>query len=213
MQSQPKTSLWMAGAFSAAICLAGAMLVTFGTGLEGISAALAATARLGFMFFLPAYAGSSMVALFGPAFLPLKRYGRELGLAFISVLTVHLSLVTWLCLIGEAPGRSTFILFGIGVICAYAIALLSLGGLRKAVGPGVWWLVRVLGMNYILYAFAIDFLNSPLHGSAWHIALYLPFASLALVAPVLRIAAAIRRADHLLRHSPYRPNDRRKVTS
>ena len=74
MQSQPKTSLWMAGAFSAAICcLAGAMLVTFGTGLEGISAALAATARLGFMFFLPAYAGSSMVALFGPAFLPLKR--------------------------------------------------------------------------------------------------------------------------------------------
>jgi hypothetical protein len=213
MQSQPKTFVWMAGAFSAAICLAAAMILTFGTGPQGISAALAATARLAFLFFLPAYAGSSLVALFGATFQPLKRYGRQLGLAFASALTVHLGLVTWLCLIGDAPGRSTFIVFGTGVICAYAIALLSIGWLRKVAGPSLWWLVRVLGMNYILYAFAIDFLNSPLHGSALHIALYLPFVSLVLVAPALRIAAALRRADYLLRHSPYRPSDRRKVTS
>jgi hypothetical protein len=47
------------------------------------------TVRFSFLLFWPAYAGSALWALFGQTFLPLKRRGREFGLAFASVHRPH----------------------------------------------------------------------------------------------------------------------------
>jgi hypothetical protein len=46
--------------------------------------------------FWPAYTGSVLTTLFGPAFEPIKRRTREFGLAFASAHLVHLALVAWL---------------------------------------------------------------------------------------------------------------------
>jgi hypothetical protein len=44
-------------------------------------------------------------------------------------------------------------------------------------------------MNYILYAFLYDFVQDPLHGGARRLVEYLPFTVMAIVAPLLRLAA------------------------
>jgi hypothetical protein len=72
---------------------------------------------------------------------------------------VHLGLVAWLCLIGAAPGVGTFIFFGIATLWVYLLALFSIGRLQKLLGPTAWWLLRNVGMNYVAYAIAIDFLT------------------------------------------------------
>jgi hypothetical protein len=127
--------------------------------------ALLVTARLAFLLFWPAYAGSALVSLFGPACRQLQRHGREFGLAFAGVLLVHLGLVMWLCLIGAAPSESTFVFFGIAVVWAYLLALFSIGSMQQLIGAKGWWLLRMVGMNYVAYAFAIDFLRPDFHSS------------------------------------------------
>src|SRR5215831_5745564 len=111
MRSKPAV-WWMATAFGANLFLAAVILVARGVGVHGTSLALAATARVAFLWFWAAYAGAALTTLFGAAFLPLKQHGREFGLAFAAALLIHLLLVTWLCLIGEAPALSVFIFFG-----------------------------------------------------------------------------------------------------
>jgi hypothetical protein len=164
---------------------------------------LAATARVAFGFFWPCYVGGALTVLFGPTFLPLKRMGRDLGLAFAAVEVVHLSLVARLCIIGAVPGRSTFILFGAAAIFTYLIALLSIAAIRRRIYPAVTRAVWVVGMNLIAYAFISDFLHARLGGGARHIIAYLPFAVFALAGPALRFAAFTKYVDRLLKHSPY----------
>src|SRR5208283_952478 len=113
-----------------------------GTGEKGIDAALRATARLSFLLFWVAYAGSAMASLFGSPFQTLKLRAREFGLAFASAQLVHIGLVVWLCLIGAAPDVSTFVFFGIALVWVYLLALFSIGRLRRALGPGSWWILR-----------------------------------------------------------------------
>jgi hypothetical protein len=82
--------------------------------------------------------------------------------------------------------------------------LFSIGPLQRAIGPNAWWLLRLVGMNYIAYAFFVDFYRTPLDGGLKHVIQYLPFVTLALLGPSLRFAAFAKRVDRLLSESPYR---------
>jgi hypothetical protein len=201
VRSRSIDALWMFSAVCAALTLAASVTIALGAKQSGIDAALAATARLMFLLFWPAYSGGALVALFGAVFQPLKQHAREFGLAFASALLVHLGLVAVLCLIGAAPDAATFVFFGIGAAWAYVLALFSIPRLRLALGPRNWWLLSNVGMNYVAYAFIVDFLQQPLHGGVKHIIEYLPFAVLSLAGPGLRLAAYMQRIGRSWRNS------------
>jgi hypothetical protein len=203
MRSKPNMALWMGSALFAAVGLAACVLFVVGPEERGLDAALAAVARLAFLLFWLAYSASALASLFGPRFEPLKRRAREFGLAFASALLVHLGLVAWLCLIGAAPGVGTFIFFGIAALWVYLLALFSIGRSQKLLGPNSWWLLRNVGMNYVAYAFAIDFLKSPLEGGVRHVTEYLPFAVLAVAGPTLRVAALAQFVGRKWRDASY----------
>ena len=196
---QSEAGLWMSSAFGASLFLSLVVLSHFGVGERGTHAALAATARFSFLFFGAAYAGGALKALFGAAFLPLQKRGREFGLAFAAALLVHIGLVAWLCWIGDVPSLRTFVFFGIAAVFTYLLALASFGNIREAIGPRLWWLLRTVGMNYIAYAFFKDFMKHPLQGDIRHIVEYLPFATLAAVGPLLRFAAWTLSREHDVR--------------
>lgn len=187
----------MGTALGANLVLATAVLAAYGSGVHGTLLALAATARIAFLLFFAAYAGGALATLFGPAFLPLKLLGRELGLAFAAALSVHLALVTWLCWIGAAPPTRVFLFFGPVAVLTFVLALLSFGNLHAILGPKWWQLLRMIGMNVILYAFLKDFMQHPLHGGVRHLVEYLPFTLMAILAPLLKLTAWVLR--HRLR--------------
>ena len=182
-------SSWVGAAFGSAVASAAVSVAVFGAGRRGIDCGLLVTARIGFLFFWASYVGGALVVVFGPVFEPLRRRARSFGLAFTSVLSVHLGLVAWLCAIGDAPSARTFVFFGVGVVCAVALIALSVDAVRRTLGPGTRWLVRVVGLNYLAYAFAVDFINAPLSGGAAQIVEYLPFAILSVAGPGLRVLA------------------------
>jgi hypothetical protein len=179
----------MSSAFFAELTLAVVVLGFRGANESGTLAALSMTARLSFLYFWLAYTGSALTAVFGRLFEPLKKRAREFGLAFASAHLVHLGLVGWLCIVGDAPSVSVFVIFGTAVIWTYLLALFSVGSLRQKLGPAGWWILQVLGMNFILYVFAIDFIKSPIIGSLRHTIEYLPFVLLTIAAPTLRLLA------------------------
>ena len=74
---------------------------------------------------------------------------------------------------------------------AYLLALFSIHRLRTALTPLMWRLLRLVGMNFVEFAFAKDFLRHPLDGGVVHVAAYLPFAALAIAGPGLRLVAWI----------------------
>jgi hypothetical protein len=193
IKPRPTPALWVGLGFCAALGLAVGALILVGAGTKGVHGALLATARLAFLFFWPAYAGSALVSLFRSTFQPLKRFAREYGLAFASVLIVHLTLVAWLCLIGAAPPLATFVIFGIAAAFAYMLAFFSIPRLQHALGPRYWKVLRIIGLNYIAFAFALDFLRQPLRGGVLHVVEYAPFAALAVAGPCLRLAEFAQR--------------------
>jgi hypothetical protein len=180
---------WMLIAFCAALLLASAVLAMAGVGEKGTDTALAATGRFSFLLFWPAYTGKALATLFGSRFRPLQKNGREFGLAFASAHIVHLGLVGWLCYIGAIPGVGTFIIFGIAAFFLYLLAILSINRLRLALGQTSWWWIRVIAMNYILYAFAHDFLRHPFTGGINHVVFYVPFAILVVLGPLLLLVS------------------------
>ena len=178
------------GAAFAINCLVTAIIfATRGGGVSGTHIALAATARVSFLLFWMAYTGGALELLFGAAFMPLKRHGRDFGLAFAAALVVHLGLVTWLCWIGDAPKLGVFIFFGIAACFAYIMALFSFRNLQQMLGYRMWSLLRIVAMNFILYAFLVDLMQNPFDDGILRIVRYLPFTTLAIIAPFLRLAA------------------------
>jgi hypothetical protein len=186
---RPRIAPWLVVPFCTAFGLATAVLAIVGVGDDGIHAALLATARLQFLLFWPAYAGAALAALFGPAFQPLRRRARELGLGFAAALAVHLGLVAWLCSIGDVPPVRTFIVFGAAAVCVYGLAVFSIDRLQQILSAPAWAVMRFIAMNYVALAFADDFLREPLAGGVGHALLYWPFAALAIAGPALRVAA------------------------
>ena len=179
---------WMVSAFVANLFLAAVILALFGADAHGTKAALRATARVSFLWFWVAYAGGALSTLFGPTFIPLKQHVRAFGLAFAAALLVHLLLVSWLCWIGAPPGRGVFVFFGSAAGVTFLLAAFSFGNLHAVLGARWWYVFRMVGMNFILYAFFRDFKSVPLH-DVGHVLTYLPFAVMAVTAPLLRIAA------------------------
>jgi hypothetical protein len=204
-------AFWSGAAACAAAALGALVLTIMGPDDQGIHAALLATARLMFLVFFPAYTGSALTALFGAAFDPLRRHARDLGLAFAAMLAVHLSLVAWLCLIGDVPPARTFVVFGVAALCVYGLALFSIARLQRALGAPAWSVVRFLGMNYIALAFADDFLRDPIRGDIGHALFYWPFMALAIIGPALRGAAIVQ--EGLKRWGPARRSTRQTPVS
>jgi hypothetical protein len=180
----------MGAAFAASLFLAATILVARGADVRGIDQALFATGRAMFVWFWAAYAGGPLTTLFGETFVPLKKRGRELGLAFAAALLVHLALVTGRCWIGAVPAIGTFIRFGIAAGLTFLLALFSLRNLHALLGRKGWQLFRTIGMNYILYVFLYDFWQNPLHEDIRRgLVLYLPFTLMTIAAVLLQLAA------------------------
>ena len=192
----------MAAAFCGSFALAAGIIAFFGP-QKGVPVALAATARLAFLLFWPAYAGGALTALFGNIFSPLRDHGRDLGLAFAGALFVHLGLVAYLCGIGDAPGKKTFVIFGVAAGFAYLLALLSIRGVRQALPQKLWPPIRLVAMNYIAFAFLGDFIGFPL-GDWRMVVRYLPFAALAVAGPALRLAAWVQSQAGMPRSHAHR---------
>jgi hypothetical protein len=182
------------------------MLAIRGAQQAGVEAAVLWTGRLAFLFFWPSYVGGALATLFGDRFRPLKQRSRSLGLAFAAVIAVHLSLVAWLCWLGDGPPLGTFIIFGIAAVWVFALAVSSIKGVARAVGPAGWWVLRNIGMNYIALAFASDFLRPQHPMTALKVAEYVPFAALSVLGPLLRVLAWLSR---MLQRTGPRPLDAR----
>jgi hypothetical protein len=198
MRTSSITLLSMGSAAAASAALAASVFAVLGAGKVGTIAALQTTARFSFLLFWLAYASGGLVVLFGSIFQPLARRGREFGLAFASAQLVHVSLVAWLCWIGATPGIDVFIFFLPPLAVVYVLALFSIPALQKALGRMLWRVLRTVGMTYIAYAFAADFVNAPpQHIDARYLVAYLPFAILTVAAPVLHaisLVPSFRRA-------------------
>jgi hypothetical protein len=195
MRSRFPNAGWMGLALAAETGVAAIALAVFGANEHGTIIALQLTGRLSFLLFLPAYAGGAMATLF-VRLQPLRQHGREFGLAFASAHLVHLGLVVWLCWIGAAPGIRAFIVFGVAAFWTYLLALLSFSEPQRALGPRGWWFVRLVGMNYIFFAFARDLLKLPgsSGGGVRYIAAYLPFAALAIGAAIAYVMSFLLRS-------------------
>jgi hypothetical protein len=183
----------MAAAFAV-----GAAIVMIARWVEGpgerVSVALRATARWSFLLFWLASAGPALATLFGSRFLPLARRARDFGLAFASAHLAHLGLIAWVYSTSVVvPLRSTLIFFGIAVFWTYLLAILSWNRLSAKLNPRVWRMVRTVGVEYIAFAFWIDFATQTFAGGIVNFFIYLPFVILAVAGPPLRLAAALKR--------------------
>jgi hypothetical protein len=187
----------MGAAFAVALAITVAVFALRGIDNKSIRLALELTARWSFTLFWLAYAGGALATLFG--WQSLAGRGRELGLAFATAHLVHVGLVIELGIVmGRVPLSGGLLLFFlIGLLFTYLLALLSFGG-AKAMGPVAWKTLRFVGMNYILIAFARDFVlpviyPKPTQYNVAHFIAYAPFAAASIAAPLLVLVAMARR--------------------
>ena len=187
---------WMAAAAGGALLIIVAVLAARGVDRAGIETAVSLTGRLAFAFFVPSYVGSALVTLFGGRFGAVKRQARSLGLGFATVIAIHLCLVGWQCLIGDAPPIATILIFGLAAAWVAGLAAGSIEAVSQAIGAPGWWVLRNIGMNYIALAFALDFLNLEHFKTPVKAIEYLPFAALSVLGPLLRASAWATRSLH-----------------
>ncbi len=188
------TAKWMAASFGLALIIA-CLALWGGAAGDKVGMALRATARWSFVLFWLATTGAALTALFGPTFQWLVRRARDFGLAFASAHLVHLALVAALYQRAVSPplSRPLLIFFSVAAVWTYIIASSSLRPVSAALAPETWRIVRRLGVEYLTLAFIIDFSKHPFGGGWMHLIAYMPFAVLAVAAPVLRLAAAAKR--------------------
>jgi hypothetical protein len=199
MKSKSISLSWIGTAFVVSFALAAAVIVTHGTDLDSLKLGLRVTARWSFLFFWIAYTGKALTTLFGPVLAPLGR-GRDFGLAYAAAMLSHVVILVWMYLItSHAPlAGNALILFVVGIIFTYLLAVLSFGRLAEALGPVGWRALRFVGLNYILFAFSVDFVPALFHPGSSHPGVlrfvsYAPFAAMCIVAPLLVIAASAHR--------------------
>ncbi len=183
---------WMAAAFVIALFV---VLLTRLAAPHGdrLGVALRSTARWSFVLFWLSYVGGALVTLFGTRFRALALRGRDLGLSFASAHLVHLGLVALLISIKGGFPRGSLIFFGIGAFFIYLLALLSISRVSAVLGQRYTGIVRTVGVEYIALAFLVDFAKNPFHGGIVQLLAYLPFLTLAIVGPLLRIVATLKR--------------------
>jgi hypothetical protein len=182
MKRHSHLALWIGAAFAVSLGLACTVLAVKGISTKSLGIVLQLTARWSFILFWMAYTGRALVTLFGPSLAALARHGREFGLAFAAAMLVHLGAVAGLFLLTSRPPLTGWSLFFFltAAFWAYLLAVFSLGNLAKALGPKCWRIMRIVGMNYILCAFTLDFvrgaIHSPIHYGLWRLVEYTPFA-------------------------------------
>jgi hypothetical protein len=187
------TSQWMAASFGVALAMVIVIRLAEGPG-ERVDMALRATARWSFFLFWLASAGGALTTLFGPRFQALAKRGRDFGLAFASAHLVHLGLVAWVYYSSaEPPGRPTLIFFGIAAFWTYLLAILSIKHLSAKLSPKVWRIVRTVGVEYIAFAFLVDFNKVSFQDGIANVIVYMPLLALAVAGPLLRLAAVVKR--------------------
>lgn len=189
---------WMGSAFAANAVLAAIVLAVFGAGTLGTVDALQITARFSFLLFWLAYASGGLALLIRPAAEFLRRHGRDFGLAFAAAHLLHIGMVVWLCWIGATPQMRVFVFFVPPLVVVYVLALFSIPTLQQRLGRTLWTVLRTVGMTYIAYAFAYDFVfvSAPFGGDTTHVLMYAPFAILSAAGPVLcalSFAPSLRR--------------------
>jgi hypothetical protein len=195
MKRPAGAGLWISAAFGAALILAVVVLALMGAGERSTAIALRLTGRLSLLLFWPAYAGGAMAVLFGPHFGVLARHGRDFGLAFASAQLVHLGLVGWHGWISHQPVvEAAMPFFAIGILWTGVLALSSVERLHNVLGPDLWRILRVVGLEYIALVFFADFVIGPIQGGVTHPIEYVPFSILIIVGPILRVAARVRRS-------------------
>jgi hypothetical protein len=144
----------MGAAFAIALALTGATFAIIGL---DIVQALRLRARWSFLLFWLAYTGGAMVTPFGPSFKPIAMRARELGLAYAGAQLVHLGLVVWLFQVSSHLSCKPFAFLVVAIVWTYLLAVFSFGGIAKTLGSRGWRALRIVGVNYILLAFAWDF--------------------------------------------------------
>jgi hypothetical protein len=184
--------LWMGLAFGVALATGVIVLGLNGPDNKSVRLALELTARWSFLLFIMAYTGNALAALFG--WRAVGGHAREFGLSFAAAHFVHVGLVIWLgVILGKVPLSGGLLLFFlVGLFFTYLLAALSFGGV-KTLGAA-WPPLRFIAMNYILIAFARDFIlpviyPKPTQYNAAHFIAYAPFAVLSIAAPLLVLAA------------------------
>jgi hypothetical protein len=200
MKHKSTSVFWMSMAFGVALGLAAAVLAINGANEKSLRMALRLTARWSFLLFWAAYAGRAMSAFFGPVLAPLARRGREFGLAYAAAQLIHVGLVVWLIQITSRLPLSAglVVFFTIGIVWTYLLAVLSFGGLTETLGARGWRTLRIVGLNYILFVFAYDFVPKAMlpetaQYGGWYLAEYVILAAMCVAAPLLVLTAAAHR--------------------
>jgi hypothetical protein len=193
------TTEWMAAAMGVALAMVFIIRLIEGPG-ERVSMALRATARWSFFLFWLASTGRALTSLFGSRFQALAKRGRDFGLAFASAHLVHLGLVAWVIYnSAEPPVQSSLIFFGVAVFWTYLLAILSIKRLSAKLNPKVWRIVRTVGVEYIAFAFLVDFNKISFQDGIANVIIYLPLLALAAAGPLLRLAAVVKRLSEARR--------------
>jgi sulfoxide reductase heme-binding subunit YedZ len=165
-----------------------------GIGVDGIRAAIRATARSSLFLFLAAFAASSLHQLWPNDLTKwLRRNRRQLGLGFAFSHLVHAGLIIafWRLdpdtfLIGRTP--ASFIAPGLAYLAIFAMAATSFDRTARAVGPRAWKWIHTIGAWYIFIIFTGAFASRVAATPA-----YSSFVALLAAALGLRIMAALRK--------------------
>lgn len=172
--------------------------VIFGiqTGEDAVRTLLRSTARCSLLLFLLAFSAASLYQLFPrPLTSWLRANRRYLGVSFALSHTWHLlalgALALWyphpfvdkLTTVGLAGG-------GLAYVFIYAMTLTSFAAPRQWLGPRGWQRLHTFGSWYLWLIFLQSYLPRALKDP-----FYIPFVTLLLVVPVLRLARARRRQN------------------
>jgi len=184
----------MGAAFVVALVIAAPILAVMGAGFEGTDTALRATARWSLLLFWPAYTGRALMILFGQNFAGIARRSRDFGLSFASAHLVHIALILWMYQgLGKHPIPHFVVVYDtVALVMIYSVALLSLPKLQAWLRPWQWRLLRDVTMHFVALIFALDLVLVPLKLGTNHPMGYWPFSILAILGPLLRLAAAMR---------------------
>jgi len=174
------------------------IIVTTPDSVEGIRAAIRATARTSFALFLAAFTASSLAALApGPFTKSLVRERRFIGLAFAFSHLVHAIVIYtyWklapdLLMAGRTVASS---LPGtIGYVFVILLALTSFKSTTRMIGQKSWKILHTTGVWVLAGVFALSFFKR-IPMSYWYA---VPFAIVVSAATVRGVARLAKNARH-----------------
>lgn len=160
-------------------------------GVDGWRAVVRMSAKCSLLFFVAAFAASSLRAFWRtPLSAWLLANRRYVGLSFAASHTIHLFGIVALALTWPEfrRGPETLIFGGLAYVLMYAMVATSFDGAVTWLGRRRWSLLHRTGMYYLWGLFMLSYVPRAV-GSVW----YAPFAALLIGAFALRLAAARRQ--------------------